>query len=387
MAIAGGSDDAKIRLQRWTRASGTPQPVDLPAFNDPALTKHFIGFERVYASPEHGILLQTSQRNRRSANRMWSSLAIETDSLAGTAESSSFGPLRVLAKPSVTQIVTNQTQAATLTNGQILFWKLSDTGVKPDGVFDTWATTMNMASDSNTLAICTNDNRCVIYDFSKREKLGEIDLKDNDGDVTSIAWQSDSKAIAIGRSNGSIEVLELNENDFAQSSSSPLKLNTPIEHAISQLAYSQDGALLATVTDDGMAVLIRPTGTEAKSIQEPTVKLSETVYGHSDEHTISAAHLSADGNRIVSGSKSGRITIWNSQPQPKTREGMRNASSERELLNMPNLHQSPISIVEFVDGPNGKTVFSTEQNSGKNDIIAWPTASPAPESDNALSLE
>ena len=387
VVIAGGLDDAKIRLQRWTRASGTPQPVDLPAFNDPALTKHFIGFERVYASSEHGILLQTSQRNRRSANRMWSSLAIETDSLVGTVEPSSFGPLRILAKPSVKQIVTNQTQAATLANGQILFWKLSDTGVKPDGVLDTWATTMKMAADSNTLAISTNDNRCVIYDFSKREKLGEIDLKDNDGDVTSIAWQSDSKAIAIGRSNGSIEVLELNENDFAQSSRFPLKLNTPIEHAISQLAYSQDGALLATITDDGMAVLIRPTGTEAKSIQDPTGKLSETVYGHSDEHTISAAHISADGNRIVSGSKSGRITIWNSQPQPKTREGMRNASSERELLNMPNLHQSPISIVEFVDGPNGKTVFSTEQNSGKNDIIAWPTASPAPESDNALSLE
>ena len=380
--IAGGLDDTKIRLESWNQAGLTRQQINLPAFNDPSLAKHFIGFERVHASSEHGILLQTSQRNRGSVNRMWSSLSIQTDLLPDAASPFSFGPLRVLAKPSVKQIVANQTQAATLANGQVLFWKLSDTGVKPDGVLDDWATTMQIAPDLNTLAISTDDNRCVLYDFSGRQKLGEVDLKNNKSVVTAIAWQSDSKAIAIGRSNGSIEVLELNQNNFSQSNSLSLSLNTPIEHAISQLAYSQDGTLLATVADDGIAILIRST---EEAIQNPTAKLNETTYGHADKHAISAAHISADGNRIASGSNTGRVTIWNSQPQ--TTNNVPHASSEHELLQMPNLHQSSISVVRFVDSPKGKMLLSAERNSGKNELIAWPSVKPASKQDDALRLD
>ena len=379
-AVAGGLDqNRKIRLKRWNQGSTSTQEIPLPPADDDAMAKHFVGFERVYASSQHGILLQTSQRNRGSARRMWSSLSITTDLSGNTSKPTSLGKLQVLSRPSIKQVVAQSEQAATLANNQILFWKLSDSGVKPDGVFDARATAMQMAPDSNTLAICTTDNRCLLYDFSKRQKLAEFDLKDDKGQVTAIAWQSDSKAVALGRTTGAIELLDLESDDDAKSNSSILDLETSIKQAISGLAYSQDGSLLVTVADEGMAILIRAVDEEETKLADAE-QLSETVYGHAEQR-ISAADISADGNRIVSGSNSGRITIWNSQPQPKNTNDVQQASSEYELLTMPNLHQSPISIVQFVSSDTGQMILSAERSSGKNEIIAWPAAKVASDSD------
>jgi len=380
-AVAGGLDqNRKIRLKRWSQGNASPQEIPLPPTDDDALAKHFVGFERVYVSSQHGVLLQTSQRNRGSARRMWSSLSIATDLSGNTAKPTSLGKLQVLSRPSIKQIVAQPKQAATLANNQILFWKLSDNGVKPDGVFDARATTMQMAPDSNTLAICTTDNQCLLYDFSKRQKLAEFDLKDNQGQVTAIAWRSDSKAVALGRTTGAIELLDLESDDDAKSDSSILDLETSIKQAISGLAYSKDGSLLVTVADEGIAILVRANDDKETNLAEAK-QLSETVYGHAEQR-ISAADISADGNRIVSGSNTGRITIWNSQTQPKDTKDVQEASGERELLTMPNLHQSPISIVQFVSRASGEMILSAERSSGKNEIIAWPAAKVASAQDS-----
>ena len=166
-------------------------------------------------------------------------------------------------------------------------------------------------------------------------------------------------------------MLDLEPDDDVKSDSSILNLKTTIKQAISGLAYSQDGSLLVTVADQGIAILVRADGEQ---------ELSETVYGHAEQR-ISTADISADGNRIVSGSNSGRITIWNSQPQPKNTNDVQQASSEYELLTMPNLHQSPISIVQFVSSDTGQMILSAERSSGKNEIIAWPAAKVASDSD------
>ena len=372
--IAGGLDeDRKIRLESWSQADARPRQVPLPTVDAPSMARHVIGFERVFVSPQHGILLQTSERNRGSAKRMWSSLSIDTALPGDASETTSLGPLQVLSKPSITHVVAQTKQAATLASGQVHFWKLSDKGVKPDGVFGGRVTAMQMAPDKNVLAICTKDNRCLFYDFAKREKRGEVDLKESEGNVTAIAWQPDSKVIAVGRSTGVIEVINLNANNFADSASSTLQLKTPIQQAVSSLAYSDDGSLLATIAGEGKAVLIRARD-KKEAIDKDGATFNETVYAHTDEQQISAAHLSADGNRIVSGSNTGRITIWNSQPQPKTTKTVHQATGERELLTLPNLHQSPVSIVRFVDGHSNKMILSAEQTSGKNEIIAWPVA-------------
>ena len=383
-AVAGGLDqNRKVRLQHWNQGNAAPQEIPLPSADDDAMAKHFVGFERVYASSQHGILLQTSQRRRGSARRIWSSLSIATDLSRDASDPTSLGKLQVLSRPSIKQIVAQPEQAATLANNQILFWKLSDSGVKPDGVFDARATSMQMAPDSNTLAICTTDNQCLLYDFSKRQTLAEFDLKNDQGQVTAIAWQSDSKSVALGRTTGVIELLNLKSGDDAESASSILDLKTPIKQAISRLAYSQDGSLLITVADEGMAILIR-------NVDEQQIKLaarlSETVYGHAEQR-ISAADISADGNRIVSGSSTGEITIWNSQPQPENTRDVQQASSERELLTMPNLHHSPISIVQFVSGSDGQMILSAERASGKNEIIAWPAAKEASAQGSDLRLD
>ena len=383
-AVAGGLDqNRKVRLQHWSQGNASPQEIPLPSAGDDAMAKHFVGFERVYASSQHGILLQTSQRHRGSARRIWSSLSIATDLSRDASEPTSLGKLQVLSRPSIKQIVAQPEQAATLANNQILFWKLSDSGVKPDGVFDARATSMQMAPDSNTLAICTTDNQCMLYDFSKRQKLAEFDLKNNQGQVTVIAWQADSKSVALGRTTGVIELLDLKSGNDAKSASSILDLKTPIKQAISGLAYSQDGSLLITVADEGMAILIRKVDEQEMKL---AARLSETVYRHAEQR-ISAADISADGNRIVTGSSTGQITIWNSQPQPENARDVQQASSERELLTMPNLHQSPISIAQFVSGASGQMILSAERASGKNEIIAWPAAKVAATGHRELQLD
>jgi len=171
--------------------------------------------------------------------------------------------------------------------------------------------------------------------------------------VTAIAWRSDSKAVALGRTTGAIELLDLESDDDAKSDSSILDLETSIKQAISGLAYSKDGSLLVTVADEGIAILVRANDDKETNLAEAK-QLSETVF-------------SADGNRIVSGSNTGRITIWNSQTQPKDTKDVQEASGERELLTMPNLHQSPISIVQFVSRASGEMILSAERSSGKNE--------------------
>ena len=377
-AIAGGLDETgKIRLEIWDPAAKSPKKIDLPAVDEATLNRHFIGFAKVSLSPQHGILLQTTQRNRGSADRMWSTIAVDTNLQGLDIETASFGRLRVLSKPTIKQVVANEKQAATLANGQVLFWKLSERSVKPDGVLNTWATAMQMAPDSNTLAICTSDNHCVLYDFSERKQLGQVELKNDQGDVTAIAWQADSQTLAIGRSTGVIEILELNKDNLAKSKSEILNLNTPIESVISRLAFAQNGVILATVADQGMAVLIRTEQKDAEQAQAPTQALNEMVFRYQDERTMLVADISADGNRVVSGSNTGRITIWNSQLQEQTStEDVFYATAERELLSLPNLHQSPISVVRFADERKGKMIYSAEQDSGKNEFISWPSARP-----------
>ena len=386
-AIAGGLDqDSKTRLEIWEPTAKSLRQIDLPALSDPVLNRHLIGFAKAFLSSQHGILLQTTERSRKSADRMWSSIAIDIDLRPGATGPTTFGRLRVLSKPTIKQIVAQDNQAATLASGQVMFWKLSDTSVKPDGVLDVWATAMQLAPDSNTLAVSTSENRCVLYDFAGRKKLGMFDLKNKQGDVTAIAWQTDSKKIAIGRSTGTIEVLELNEDNFAESNSGVLKLNTPINSAISQLTYSQNDTLLATVTGLEMAVLIRSEEDAAGKIQNQSLALNEMVFRYTDEQTLLAADISADGNRIVSGSNTGRITIWNSEAQDQQASGeVHYATGERELLTLPNLHQSPISIARFVDGEKGgeksgqesSMIYSAERNSGKNEFIIWPSGKTA----------
>ena len=122
--------------------------------------------------------------------------------------------------------------------------------------------------------------------------------------------------------------------------------------------------------------------------KDQAAALSETVFRYPDEQAIVAADISADGNRIVSGSNTGQITIWNSQAHEQTSTNeVHFAAGERELLSLPKLHQSPISVVRFVEERKGKTIYSAERNSGKNEFISWPSAKSTPEPANTLRLD
>ena len=71
----------------------------------------------------------------------------------------------------------------------------------------------------------------------------------------------------------------------------------------------------------------------------------------------------------------------------QTQNSADDSTGERELFSLPNLHQSPISVVRFVDRQMGTTIYSAEQDSGKNELITWPSTKMASAQEGTSQLD
>jgi WD40 repeat protein len=89
---------------------------------------------------------------------------------------------------------------------------------------------------------------------------------------------------------------------------------------------------------------------------------------HADQDSIGAADISDDGNRVVTGSDRGRVTLWNTKTKAGTSDDQQ--TSERELL---NVHRFP-SLVRFVKfGPHESNVIAFEKASEEGVAFVFPT--------------
>ena len=183
---------------------------------------------------------------------------------------------------------------------------------------------------------------------------------DSDSNILTADLNVDASQIAIGLESGDLEIWQVSPDGETKLQDQHTVAELPIEHVC---FANNSKALLAVVPKNGMAFVV-----QKNQDQWQVVGL-----GHIDGPKITAADISPDGNRVISGSQSGRLTIWNSEVskvEQSAKPSERN--EERELYSLQNKHQSEISFVKFVPDSSGElSIFSADASSGENSYLIW----------------
>lgn len=372
--VAGATGrDGGLVIQKQVNARSPIRSIDATALQASIGVSKSRGFESIDWSSESGFLLQTTERNKQSVRRMWNSFAFnEVDSIA------KLGRASVLASPVIDQIATNGTRVGTLASQSLHFWRRKLEGFEPDGIFDRPVVCLALSQDKKLLAVGTRDGQCLILDFQTGGILAETEiildaagLNRKNNAMRSLAWHQGSGRIAVGFESGQIVEIAVDLVD-----PEPLRVGQPLVFnasgvgAVENLVYSKDGTtLVANIPSQGLAIALGGINDSQPS--------SEIVLQHSDDQRIVDADIAANGRRLVTGSNKGQLAIWNVEPSievEKPSATQLSNASERLLLRLPNLHQSSVSFVRFVDRADGETIVSSESDSGDNGIILWPSA-------------
>jgi WD40 repeat protein len=366
-AIAGGlAEDGKLQFQSIRGRGRQPQKVDIASLVSSVGFDRLSGFKTVLWSPDNSFLLQSTERNKQSVRRSWNSIGFDIKD-----DTTQRSKVKVLASPVVRDIATDGNRVATLSEGQLHFWKLSEEAVKPDGVYGEFVSALCLSSDQKWLAVGTDDGQCKILDFATGTERTTVVMADDNSpaQITSLSWAGDSKHLAIGNTNGKVFLSAVGaRNNEAGSPRPPLKLTTQIDGPIADLAFSRDGlTLLATISNQGTAIAL----SDLESDEGPT----ETVLRHIDDQKIITADISSSGKRAVTGASRGRLAVWNIEPTERNaRSTEQTKSTERLLMRLANLHQSPLTVARFAELDEGETIVSAESKAGDNQVIFWPTS-------------
>jgi len=339
-------------LQKWVASTRKTETIQI----EPLLTEHFDSqfraIEKAYQLNGQ-ITLQESVRSRNnSLRRDWSTISVENNL--------EMGPLRIIAKPKVDFHATTGDRAITLEHGSIRFWKLFPTSVQPDGVLPGFYRTCKLSPDEKTLVAIQHDSQRVIMLDPETGKTKQTINSTAESNCVSVGWNPNSNQIAIGTESGQVETWSLNDD---KQPTGKIKVT---DSPVTEVAIAKDGSILAIASEKGMAFVLRGQADDWEQIS----------LGHVDGQQILTGDISADGKRVITGSASGRLTVWNAEllTLPEIKFKSQKRSVERELHNLQNKHQSAISIAKFVTNSKGATeVFSADSDSGENQILIWKT--------------
>jgi WD40 repeat protein len=230
---------------------------------------------------------------------------------------------------------------------------------------------MALSTDGQQLVAATTKQRLQIIDFSTLKTIADLEMPATvTTSQTAVAWRPDGSGLVVATDDGTIvEFLAAADGRFSGPGKTIQTVNsTPLPDRIDNLVFSADAnTLLATSTASSSALILhRQAGSSHEFVTTPLA--------YDDGQSIVSADLSADGRRVAAGTSAGRIAIWNSEPLSKKAisAGVMASVAERELLLMPNLHQSAISAIRFVERENETGVLSAESESGQNEVLFWP---------------
>ncbi len=352
------SDPRKSSLvKKWSATTRRLEPIDI----ERALQNHFDGRFRVVekAYQTNGkITLQMSNKNRNNSSRRdWNTVSIEPDMTVG--------PLRVIAKPKIDFHATVGDRAISLDSGTVRFWKLGATSVQPDGVLNGFFRSCALSDDEKTLIVVPHQsNRVIAIDPQTGQELYSI-IASSESNVVAVDLSIDSRQIAIGFENGGLEIWNIG-----------LGGGTELQH---ELAIDDSAIELVNFSDSGNSLLALAPGTGMAFVLHRNLEQWQRVgLGHIDGQEIVAADVSADGKRVVTGSREGRLTIWNSEvSQVAELAEPVEQNEERELYNLQNKHQSAISFVKFLSDESGESkIASADVSSGENSYLIWKSKRP-----------
>ena len=183
-------------------------------------------------------------------------------------------------------------------NGRLGIWEVVEDAF--DWVRIGQATSVDFSEDGRYLAAGMQDAQVVMIDLSKRgdPALTWVDVKafasDPADSVEDVAFGAGAR-LAAALSTGVTLLIDVETGTIERALSGHLD-------AVRGVAFSPDGRVLSTCSDDGS---IRLWDVESGT-------LLETLQGHDDE--VRAIAMSPNGHRLVSGSKDGSIRLWDGRP-------------------------------------------------------------------------
>ena len=343
-------------LQKWNASNRKLEPIQISDSLADDFDGRFSVIQRAYLDGDK-ITLQVSNRNRNNSTRRdWNTISIDADKTTDTT----IGALRVIAQPKLDFHATAGDRAITLDSGTVRFWRLSQSSVQPDGVLPGFYRSCTLSDDEKTLVVVARrSKRAIAIDPQTGEERFEIQTE-SDSNIVAADLSIDSSQIAVGLENGSLEIWSVTTDGETELEDELDLDELPVEHV--RFADNAD-SLLAVVPGSGIAFVLHKTKDKWQTIG----------LGHIDKQNIVTADISPSGDRVISGSQAGRLTIWNSEvskTELSAKASLRN--EERELYNLQNKHQSEISFVKFVPNQSGElNIISADVSSGENNYLIW----------------
>jgi WD40 repeat protein len=320
-------------------------------------------FSRVYVTPENELILNWATNNQQ-------------NTVSVTAEGE-LSKLSVLATPTVRSVGLVKDRAATFENGKVRFWNLDfeKSTVTAAGTMPENISLFELSPTGTTAFVVLADQQQMgLIDFETGKSSQPFDAE-LPARITAAGWSADGASLAFGFDDGSAGIW--NENSFR-----PIEVDSA-ERPIEQIRFSADGRSLVIVqqanqanatADAGLAAFVfrkqSAVGDNegANSAPNEQQRWISVRLSHADGDAIRSADISADGQRAVTGSQSGRVTIWNTASQAGSVKD--SDSSERELLNLDRF-DSEVRTVRFGEDESNVVAFETESSDHEGRV--YPT--------------
>ena len=293
-------------------------------------------------------------------------VSIRQNSLLGGG--SKLGELVVVAEPIVESVGLTPERAISFANTKLRLWRFKENdnrSVSPESTVEGNFRMAEISPDgTRAFVIGLSPPSTAILSLGsniQREEISGIDP----AKVGSVAWSNDGNQLAVGSMQGKVQIL--NAENFSMAVTVDLEESAdPGKPEIQQLKFADDGKSLVVVQSGQTSVL-----------KEDNAWQVSVTLKHPDNDPIECADIASDGNRVITGSDRGRITLWDTevlekpliekteevslplvdvQPdEPESIEG-------RALLTLGRL-RSAIHDVNFTSDESGVIAFETNSES------------------------
>lgn len=167
----------------------------------------------------------------------------------------------------------------------------------------TWSSDPVFSSDGQKIAKFTDINTTIV---SKAESGELLHTLSTGGHSTGLAFAPDNKMLAVGTRDGKVQLWDSASSELVNT------LNGQTDNIVVSLAYSPDGQILAT----GMKDAQMPTGALTPTIwlwEVKTGKLLKTIEGY--QANIVYLAFSPDGALLATASLDGTMRLWGIPPE------------------------------------------------------------------------